>query len=169
MIVGFPGETEADFQKTLAACEAAGFMKIHVFPFSVRRGTPAASFPGQVRGERKKERCRRLSGTGTAVGPPVSSATVGQAAFGSRRSPARQPGGLCAGDGVPVRRRRIAGFGQRRRRIDRRAGGFSAGNCVSVPLEGSRLRVVVKRVHTEISAPATGGRRSSSSAWGSNC
>jgi threonylcarbamoyladenosine tRNA methylthiotransferase MtaB len=60
VIVGFPGETEADFEKTLAACEAAGFMKIHIFPYSVRRGTPAASFPGQVPGDQKKERCRRL-------------------------------------------------------------------------------------------------------------
>jgi threonylcarbamoyladenosine tRNA methylthiotransferase MtaB len=61
VIVGFPGETEADFVQTLAACEAAGFMKIHVFPFSPRRGTPAAEFPGQISAEEKKERCRRLT------------------------------------------------------------------------------------------------------------
>jgi threonylcarbamoyladenosine tRNA methylthiotransferase MtaB len=61
VIVGFPGETEADFAQTLAACEAAAFMKIHVFPFSARRGTPAATFPGEVRSEEKKERCRRLA------------------------------------------------------------------------------------------------------------
>ena len=40
VIVGFPGETESDFQQTLSACETAGFMKIHLFPFSSRRGTP---------------------------------------------------------------------------------------------------------------------------------
>jgi threonylcarbamoyladenosine tRNA methylthiotransferase MtaB len=61
VIVGFPGETEEDFAKTLAVCEAAGFMKIHVFPFSARRGTPAAEFPGQVAADEKKERCRRLA------------------------------------------------------------------------------------------------------------
>ena len=61
VIVGFPGETEEDFAKTLATCEAAGFMKIHIFPFSARRGTPAAEFPGQVTAEEKKERCRRLA------------------------------------------------------------------------------------------------------------
>ncbi len=61
VIVGFPGETEADFERTLAACESAGFMKIHVFPYSPRRGTPAADFPGQVTGNDKKDRCRRLA------------------------------------------------------------------------------------------------------------
>jgi threonylcarbamoyladenosine tRNA methylthiotransferase MtaB len=60
VIVGFPGETAADFERTLATCEAAGFMKIHVFPFSPRRGTPAATFPEQVVAEEKKERCARL-------------------------------------------------------------------------------------------------------------
>ncbi|MBS0265969.1 MAG: radical SAM protein, partial [Planctomycetes bacterium] len=61
VIVGFPGETEADFQETLATCEAAGFMKIHVFPFSPRKGTPAAGFPQQIAAAEKKERCQRLS------------------------------------------------------------------------------------------------------------
>jgi len=61
VIVGFPGETEADFQQTLDACEAAGFMKIHIFPFSPRRGTPAAEFDDQVSPEVRKERCERLS------------------------------------------------------------------------------------------------------------
>ncbi len=61
VIVGFPGETRADFAQTLAACEAAEFMKIHVFPFSARWGTPAAGFSDQVRDDEKKERCRRLA------------------------------------------------------------------------------------------------------------
>lgn len=61
IIVGFPGETDAEFEQTLDACKAAGFMKIHAFPFSVRRGTPAADFPDQVPGDVKKERCQRLA------------------------------------------------------------------------------------------------------------
>lgn len=61
VIVGFPGETEAEFQETLTTCEAAGFMKIHVFPFSVRKGTPAAGFSDAVPPEVKKERCERLT------------------------------------------------------------------------------------------------------------
>lgn len=48
MIVGFPGETDADFAETLAFAEEAAFLKIHVFPYSRRPGTPAADMPDQV-------------------------------------------------------------------------------------------------------------------------
>ena len=42
VIVGFPGETEEDFQASVDVCKKIGFSKIHMFPFSQRRGTPAA-------------------------------------------------------------------------------------------------------------------------------
>jgi threonylcarbamoyladenosine tRNA methylthiotransferase MtaB len=61
VIVGFPGETDAEFEETLEACRQARFMKIHVFPFSARKGTRAADFPDQVNPEVRKERCRILS------------------------------------------------------------------------------------------------------------
>lgn len=61
VIVGFPGETEDEFEETLEACRRAKFMKIHVFPFSARKGTPAASFSDQVSPEVRKERVQRLS------------------------------------------------------------------------------------------------------------
>lgn len=61
VIVGFPGETDAEFEATLEACRQSRFMKIHVFPFSARKGTPAADFPDQVKPEVRKERCRILS------------------------------------------------------------------------------------------------------------
>ena len=61
LIVGFPGETEAEFQETLQTARAAGFSKIHVFPFSPRRGTPAADMPDQVIKQVKSERGRRLA------------------------------------------------------------------------------------------------------------
>jgi threonylcarbamoyladenosine tRNA methylthiotransferase MtaB len=48
VIVGFPGETDADFEATLQVCEAAGFSKIHIFPYSARRGTPAAEMSARV-------------------------------------------------------------------------------------------------------------------------
>jgi threonylcarbamoyladenosine tRNA methylthiotransferase MtaB len=48
VIVGFPGETDAEFEETVAVCRAAGFHKLHLFPFSARRGTPAAEFPDKV-------------------------------------------------------------------------------------------------------------------------
>lgn len=61
VIVGFPGETEADFQSTLNTCRAAGFSKIHSFPFSPRKGTPAAEMTDTVPGDVKAERGERLA------------------------------------------------------------------------------------------------------------
>jgi threonylcarbamoyladenosine tRNA methylthiotransferase MtaB len=61
VIVGFPGETDEEFEQTLDACRRAGFMKIHIFPFSPRKGTPAFDYPDQVSPEVRKERCQRLS------------------------------------------------------------------------------------------------------------
>lgn len=60
VIVGFPGETDQDFADTCAACEDAGFSKIHIFPFSARRGTPAADMPDQTPPDVKADRVRRL-------------------------------------------------------------------------------------------------------------
>lgn len=61
VIVGFPGETDEDFQRTLDTVEACRFSKIHVFPFSPRRGTPAAEMPNQIDAQVKKERGRILA------------------------------------------------------------------------------------------------------------
>ena len=60
IIVGFPGETEDEFRQTLDTCRAAGFSKIHAFPFSARRGTPAAEMPDQLPGDLKSDRDRQL-------------------------------------------------------------------------------------------------------------
>ncbi|MEX2318029.1 MAG: tRNA (N(6)-L-threonylcarbamoyladenosine(37)-C(2))-methylthiotransferase MtaB [Pirellulales bacterium] len=61
VIVGFPGESELEFQETIAACREVGFSKIHIFPFSPRRGTPAADMPDQVPEFVKKQRVRELA------------------------------------------------------------------------------------------------------------
>ncbi len=50
LIVGFPGETDAQFQDSLAYCERMGFNKLHVFPYSVRSRTRAARFKNRVPG-----------------------------------------------------------------------------------------------------------------------
>ena len=60
VIVGFPGETDDEFEETLLACRRAGFMKIHIFPYSVRRGTPAATLPDQVHGTIREARTQTL-------------------------------------------------------------------------------------------------------------
>ena len=61
VIVGFPGETDLEFSETLAACQQVGFSKIHIFPFSARRGTPAASMPGQLPKKIKRQRQQALA------------------------------------------------------------------------------------------------------------
>jgi threonylcarbamoyladenosine tRNA methylthiotransferase MtaB len=60
VIVGFPTETDADFEQTLGVCEAVGFSKIHIFPFSPRRGTPAASMTMTVHRDVMRQRKSRL-------------------------------------------------------------------------------------------------------------
>lgn len=61
VIVGFPGESEEEFEQTLETCRRARFMKVHVFPFSRRDGTPAADFSDQIPGSIIKERVGILS------------------------------------------------------------------------------------------------------------
>lgn len=60
IIVGFPGETEELFQKTIDTSKKIAFSKIHVFPYSERKNTPAEKFPGKVDVHDRKERSRRL-------------------------------------------------------------------------------------------------------------
>ena len=60
VIVGFPGETKEDFQSTLDFSKEIGFSKIHVFPYSPRKNTPAASFKNQIDGIEKKRRAHEL-------------------------------------------------------------------------------------------------------------
>ena len=62
VIVGFPGETDAEFAETVDTCRRARFMKMHIFPFSPRRGTPAADYPDPVPPEVRKQRCLELAG-----------------------------------------------------------------------------------------------------------
>lgn len=60
VIVGFPGETEEEFARTEAFVEEAGFFEMHVFPYSKRKGTPAAQMPGALTESVKKARSAKL-------------------------------------------------------------------------------------------------------------
>jgi len=59
LIVGFPGETEEEFAESLAFARTCGLAMIHVFPYSRRAGTPAASMPGQLSRAEKADRSAR--------------------------------------------------------------------------------------------------------------
>ena len=60
IIVGFPGETEEDFRKTIETAKELQFSKIHVFPYSPRKGTKAATIENQVSDVEKKRRVKEL-------------------------------------------------------------------------------------------------------------
>ncbi len=76
-IVGFPGETEQDFQQTLDLVRQLEFDQSFSFIYSARPGTPAASFPDNVTLEEKKDRLRRLQDQLNTQAAAISQAMVG--------------------------------------------------------------------------------------------
>lgn len=80
VIVGFPGETEADFETTCKFAESCGFSKMHIFPFSARKGTPAEKFAGAVTEAVKKERADILGKIDETMHKTFMQAMVGQTA-----------------------------------------------------------------------------------------
>lgn len=61
LIVGFPGEDEEEFSKTLSFIQQCGFAMMHIFPYSKREGTPAATMLGQVLKSEKERRAARAA------------------------------------------------------------------------------------------------------------
>ena len=78
VIVGFPGETEKDFEDTVDACRQIGFSKIHMFPFSPRRGTPAADMSDQIPKHVKSERGKALKVVETELKREYFQSLVGE-------------------------------------------------------------------------------------------
>lgn len=78
VIAGFPGETEADFETTCKFAESCGFSKMHIFPFSARKGTPAEKFAGAVTEAVKKERADILGRIDETMHKAFLQAMVGQ-------------------------------------------------------------------------------------------
>jgi threonylcarbamoyladenosine tRNA methylthiotransferase MtaB len=78
VIVGFPGETDADFEDTLDACRQIGFSKIHMFPFSPRRGTQAAEMSDQVPKAVKTERGEVVAALGTKLKQQYFQSLIGE-------------------------------------------------------------------------------------------
>ena len=78
VIVGFPGETDEDFEETMRFAKAARFLMIHVFPYSKRKGTLAAQMKDQVPPEIKKERAARLSALASEIRAEILSGQIGK-------------------------------------------------------------------------------------------
>jgi len=60
IIVGFPGETSAEFEQSYKLCQELGFARIHVFSYSPREGTQASQMPNQVEDRVRKQRSQRM-------------------------------------------------------------------------------------------------------------
>ena len=80
VIVGFPGETDEDFAETRRLLEDYPFSNLHVFPYSERPGTPAASMPGAVPVRVRRERARELIELGARKRAAFAASFVGGAA-----------------------------------------------------------------------------------------
>ena len=78
VIVGFPGESEADFAATLALIEAVGYAQCFSFKYSPRPGTPAAEMPGQIAAEVMEERLARLQACVARGSQAFNEASVGR-------------------------------------------------------------------------------------------
>ena len=86
LLVGFPGETEADFGDSLSALEAIGFGKTHLFRYSARRGTRAHRMPGHLPND-EKDRRRAAAGQAAARARQQVLAAGGTNTLRARREP----------------------------------------------------------------------------------
>ena len=77
IIVGFPGETDDDFEQLAAYLESAPLTHVHVFPYSDRPGTAASALPGKVHGSVIRERARRIREIGQRLTMAFRDAQVG--------------------------------------------------------------------------------------------
>jgi threonylcarbamoyladenosine tRNA methylthiotransferase MtaB len=77
LIVGFPEETEAEFEKTLDFIRACGFARMHIFPYSIRPGTPAARMR-QVPKSVKEDRAHRAAAVAAELQRAYLAGCVGQ-------------------------------------------------------------------------------------------
>lgn len=80
ILVGFPGETEEDFQATYRAVEKIGFSKLHLFPYSARPGTRAALLPDRVPPRVIRRRCAELAELGAQLRRQYMETLVGRTA-----------------------------------------------------------------------------------------
>ena len=78
VIVGFPGESDEDFESTLDLMKTVGFDSVYSFIYSPRRGTPAADYPDQIPPDVSRERMRRLLELQTEISAQKNRPLVGQ-------------------------------------------------------------------------------------------
>ena len=77
-IVGFPGETDAEFEQSLEFVEKMSFSRLHVFRYSIREGTPAARMPQQVHGDVARGRSARMHQLAAKLENRFNSSLIGR-------------------------------------------------------------------------------------------
>src|SRR5947207_1738206 len=123
LIVGFPGETDDDFEQTVTAVEEVGYDSAFTFVFSPRRGTEAAEMPDQVSDEVKHERIERLIEVVQRVAEARNRERIGRVEEILVEGPSRTDDSLLRGR---TRRNTTVNF----------AGSAQPGELVSVAIEG---------------------------------
>lgn len=78
IIVGFPGETQEEFNETLQFIKEIRFSDIHIFPYSAREGTPAASMEGQISPQVQKKRVQELTKVANQIKQEVMDSYIGK-------------------------------------------------------------------------------------------
>ncbi|MBQ9857957.1 MAG: tRNA (N(6)-L-threonylcarbamoyladenosine(37)-C(2))-methylthiotransferase MtaB [Oscillospiraceae bacterium] len=79
LLTGFPGETEEEFSQTLEFIKKCDFSAMHVFPYSIRPGTPAAKMENQIDKKVKKERAAKASAIANEMSESFANAQIGMA------------------------------------------------------------------------------------------
>ena len=168
IIVGFPGETERDFEETLEVVEEVGYDGAFTFVYSPRQGTEAASMPDQIPEEVKRERIERLVELVQRVAEARNHERVGRVEEVLVEGPSRTDPTLLrgrtrrnvtvnfAGDGAPGRARRRP---DRRRDLDDPQG-HRAGRSCSVVATSSGTACSTSATSAAI-RPRTAKRRAS--------
>lgn len=148
IIVGFPGETEEDFQDTLRVVEQARFASAFTFQYSIREGTPAATMPDQVPKEIVQERYERLIALQERISLEENQAQLGREVEVL----------VSAGEGKKdAATRRLTG-----RAEDNRLVHFEVPEGSELPRPGDAVRVVITHAapfHLLADAPARGSLR----------
>ena len=139
LIVGFPGETEGDFEETMSAVDEVGFDGGYTFVFSPRSGTEAATMPDQVSDEVKRDRIERLVATVQRVAAEKNAARVGRREEVLVEGPSR------------VGELRLRGRTRRNTMVNF-SGSAVAGELVSVEITGSTSTTLHGQQHVLVAA-----------------
>jgi len=139
IIVGFPGETEAEFDETLEVVTEVGFDSAYTFVYSPRQGTEAAALPGQVPDEVKRDRMERLVDVVQTIAADRNAGRIGRVEEVLVEGPSRTDARVLRGR---TRRNTTVNF----------SGAAAAGDFVEVEIEAATSTTLRGRVVASVAA-----------------